>query len=366
MKETAWMHWEHWILLSMLVFLASCAQQKHIPVGHSVHFSVDTIVQPFVSNRHSYALSIGILRNGQSRFYNYGRISKTDATSPTQHSLYEIGSITKTFTTTVLAEMVKKSEVSLDDPITKFLPDSVCKWPQDRPITFLDLATHHSGLPRIPENLKKSYKINPANPYSNYFEEDLLEFLAYHKPIALEERTVSYSNLGMGLLGYLLMNIEDLGTYESLVDKYIFRPLDMNESVVNESSENLVPGHDNKGHAVSHWEMSALAGAGGIRSSTQDMIKYVEACLTNKFPSDILFQPRYRFGDQGEIGLAWFLRKNESNGSTIIWHNGGTGGFRSFLAFDPDQNLGVVVLTNSTHSVDDIGFQLIERLTDKI
>lgn len=333
-----------------------------IGVGLSANFYVDTLVEPFVTHKNTKALSIGFYQGGDAEFYDYGKVSSKDTSTPNQETVYEIGSVTKTFTTTILAQMVSENKLSLEDRIENFLPENLVNWPEEQSITFLDLATHHSGLPRIPDNLQSSYRKNPANPYQNYLEGDLLDFLRNYKPVPPSERKVSYSNLGMGLLGYLLTKIDDQPDYETMLKKRILEPLEMHGTFVKDELSKLVAGHDDHGKMVSSWEMPVLAGAGAIRSTTQDMLKYLVAEMNSKITPEILFKPRYDYDEKRKIAMGWILQNSDQDDHQIVWHNGGTGGFRSFTGFVRDKDLAVVVLTNSTHSVDEIGFGLINGL----
>ena len=345
-------------MVSLAAMLSNCRTTSKIGVGSAVNFSIDTLVQPFVDHKDTRALSIAILRDGEPQYFNYGIISSESNMTPTNQTVYEIGSISKTFTTTILAQMVEEQKVKLTDAVSHYFPAGANDWSDDRPVTYLDLATHHSGLPRIPDNLKASYIKNPGNPYANYFEADLLAFINDYNPVEEGKRQISYSNLGVGLLGYLLTRIDDQTDFESLVIKRIFAPLTMNDTYIDAERGDLIPGHDDKGHVVSSWEFPVLAGAGGIRSTSADMLKYLNAHIEGRFAPDILFLPRFDYDDKRKIALGWLLEKDRP----IIWHNGGTGVFRSFVGFVKEDKMAVVVLSNTTHSVDDIGFAILSRL----
>ncbi|MCB0667311.1 MAG: beta-lactamase family protein [Saprospiraceae bacterium] len=352
-------------LIFVALFWSGCNHRTGIELGVSKHFSVDTLVSPFVRDDNTWALSIAITNGIEERFFNYGNISGNVQIPPTAESIYEIGSITKTFTTTMLAQMVEEGKLSLDGNIVDFLPANLVEWPEDRKISFLDLATHHSGLPRIPDNLKASYAENPGNPYAAYQEEELLDFLRQYVPEEPRKRQVSYSNLGMGLLGYLLVKIDGQPDYESMVSRRIFEPLHMEMSFIEYDKQQLIPGHDEKGKVVSSWEMPVLPGAGAIRSDAKDMLKYVSAQMQGKFSPGILFKPYFDWTDDRKILLGWMSRPLGGTGFTQISHSGGTGGFRSFIGFVAEKNTGVVVLANSAHSVDEIGEALLTGLLEK-
>ena len=321
--------------------------------------SIEDIVEPYIANEMTKGLSIGTYRDGEIQFYNYGIKSDKELETPTQESIYEIGSITKTFTGTVLAALVKEGKVRYDDPIAKFLPDSVANWSADKAITFEELSTHTSGLPRLPNNLMKNFFIDMDNPYRNYAAADMYDFLSKYEPKEKAARKSEYSNLGVGLLGHLLAEINGT-SYEEMIQNHIFQPLGMSQSTITIEEELLMQGHDAVGVPTSQWDFIALAGAGAIRSSTTDMMKYLVANIEEQMPYVLTHEPRKEMSDFQKIGLGWISQKNKKLAFT--WHNGGTGGFTSFTGFSKADQVGVIVLANSVQSVDGIGVRILEFL----
>ncbi len=278
-------------------------------------------------------------------------------------SVFEIGSITKIFTGILLAEMAARGEVAPEDPVQPYLPDGV-EMPNGEggPIRLVDLATHYSGLPRLPDNLVPS---DPGNPYADYTFDQLYDFLGRHtlrRPVGAEQE---YSNLGTGLLGHVLARARGT-TWEALVRERILGPLGMEMSGVTlttQMEEHLARGHSSVGGVVRNWDLPVFAGAGALRSNMEDMLVFLEANLGPAMsPLEEAMReshrPRRAGGEGMEVGMNWFIRNTEHH--RIIWHNGGTGGYRAFLGFDPDRQVGVVVLTNSARSADDIGFHLLD------
>jgi CubicO group peptidase (beta-lactamase class C family) len=300
----------------------------------------------------------------------YGKVAKDRETQPDGNTIFEIGSATKVFTTIALADMVKDGLVAFDDPISKLLPSSV-KAPtyEGKEITLVHLATHTSGLPRIPGNLLATTK-DAGNPYANYAVSDLYEFLSNHKLQREPGKDYEYSNLGMGLLGHLLA-LKSGTTYEELVVKRICDRLDMKDTRIGLSPEQqtrLAKGHSIQALPVSNWDIPTLAGAGALRSTVNDMLKFVAANLgqSNTSLTGVLESchtvrvkpPNPRL----EVALGWHVVPLDEGGRKIIWHNGGTGGYRSFIGFVKESKTGVVVLSNSGNSVDDIGVRLLKLL----
>jgi len=284
--------------------------------------------------------------------------------APDAGTVFEIGSITKVFTSLVLADMVERGEVSLDDPVAKFLPPSVKVPSRDgREITLLDLSNQVSGLPRLPDNLKPA---DPGDPYADYGPAELYDFLSKATlPRPIGEK-YEYSNLGVGLLGHALARRAGL-SYEELVRRRVLEPLGMNDTSITltESQERrLAPGFDANLKPVKNWRFDALAGAGALRSTARDMLKFLSAAmglretrLRGAFA--LMLEKRRPTGAPDlDIAMGWHVWKKY--GTAIVWHNGGTGGYRSFAGFAPAKRTGIVVLCDTSFSIDDIGLHALE------
>jgi len=327
----------------------------------------DDLIQAYLEDERTHALSIGIIQDSQFSYQHYGHISGTGSASPDNGTIYEIGSITKTFTAAVLAGMVREGKVQYDDRIAQYLPEGVVNWPDSLRITLLELATHTSGLPRLPDNMKWDVLLNLRNPYSNYQEEDLFDFLREYQPKPPAKRETAYSNLGYGLLGQLLARVEGVG-YETLVSRYVLQPLDMHSTAIELSEDQqsrFAPGYNPRGYANPAWDLPGLAGAGALRSTTPDMLHFLQANMEKHTPFPITHQPRAEMDENMQVGLAWIIETLPASGREIIWHNGGTGGFRSFVGMDKEKQIGVVVLSNTALSVDEIGKGLLTLLSQK-
>ncbi len=223
---------------------------------------------------------VGILRGGDQWVAGYGSFDAGQQ-PPDEDAIFEIGSVTKVFTTLVLAEMVLRGEVALDDPAQEYLPCTLQmpKW-RGQEITLLHLATHTSSLPRLPRNLWKTMK-DLANPYANYQVSDMYEFLSGYKLKRPIGSGVEYSNLGMGLLGHIL-GLAAGKSYEELVSERILRPLGMNHTSITLSPDQqgrLAPGHTSRGKVTANWDLPTLAGAGALRSTAGDVLRFVAASM---------------------------------------------------------------------------------------
>lgn len=306
------------------------------------------------------SIAIGIVDKKGARYYEFG--AKTlDGEEVDRHSIYEIGSISKTFTAILLAQQVIDGKMKLDDPIKKYLPASV-KVPQyqGHEITLGNLSDHTSGLARMPTNFTPA---NPANPYADYTVQQMYAFISgYTLPRDVGEQ-YEYSNLAQGLLGHILA-LQAGMSYEELMIKTIASPLGMKETKItfdDNMKKNLAMGYSN-GKQVENWDLPTLAGAGGIRSSAYDMLKYLAANLgltktSLRKAMDLTHTVRHDKASNSRVGLGWHISKGKDG--DVISHNGGTGGYRTFAGFVKEKGMGVVVLTNSDAGVDDIGLHLL-------
>ncbi|MFQ5690340.1 MAG: serine hydrolase [Gemmatimonadota bacterium] len=322
---------------------------------------VDRTVRALIADGYTAGMEIGLISPAGISYFGYGKSSPSGDAAPDENTVYEIGSISKVFTGTLLADMVLRGEVGLEDPIQDYLPAGVTAPTRGgRAITLESLATHRSGLPRVPANFAPA---DFANPYADYTPEKMFEFLSgYQLPRDIGS-AFEYSNYGMGLLGYLLARHEGK-TYEGLLESRIADPLGLTSTVVTLSPElrARMATPTRMGRSVSNWDFTALAGAGGIRSTARDMAEWIAANMglrgsTLQLAMALAHQPRAAALGNTRTGLGWIAQPLA--GHVVLWHNGGTGGYRSFAGFTHDGARGVVVLSNSVQSVDDIGLQLL-------
>jgi D-alanyl-D-alanine-carboxypeptidase/D-alanyl-D-alanine-endopeptidase len=316
-----------------------------------------------VASKRAVGIVVAALEKGKPpTFYVAG--ASGAAVALDRNTVFEIGSVTKVFTTAVLAEMIQRGEVRLDDPISKYLPATVRVPSRNgRQITLLDLATQTSGLPRLPSNLNVTSMVNP---YANYTVQQLYEFLSGHQLSRDIGSKFEYSNLGMGLLGHVLA-IRAGESYETLVTERILVPLGMGDTHITLTPAlraRLAPGHDDADTVVSNWDIPTLAGAGALRSTASDMLKFLAANLDSSLGPvaralAVAHVPlRDTDSQRMRIGLAWITITPFD--TPLVWHNGQTGGYHSFIGFDPARSRGVVVLANSSKNVDDIGLHLLD------
>ena len=349
---------------------------KTMADSHDLKQRIQKLGTEYAAKRADAALVIGVLQWGTNSVTGFGRVSATNSATPDGETLFEIGSATKVFTAVVLAQMVNEGTVKLDDPISRYLPKEATSPQKDgSEICLVHLATHSSGLPRLPEDLLTTAK-DQMNPYLDYHPADLYRNLSAHELKTVPGQKMLYSNYGYGLLGHLL-ELKAGKPYETLVREIICAPLTMSNTVIQLSAEQrtrLSPGHDPKGAVVPNWDFAVMAPAGAFRSTANDLLKFVEANLRTQ-PNALsralaLAQERHYREMAGGIGLAWQIIE-PVEGQKWHWHNGGTGGYVSFVGFDLTNQVGVVLLSNygdamaGDNALDRMGVEIL-RLLPKI
>lgn len=318
-------------------------------------------------------VTIAVIDHGERLVFSYG-VAKDD-------SIFEIGSMTKTFTGLILSQMVGQGKVKFDEPVRKLLPEGTVAKPAGEEITLLDLATQHSGLPRLPDNLKPA---DNQNPYADYTAADMYSYLKKQGVAKPEKTDFLYSNFGFGLLGQALSDRAG-ASYSQLLHDEITGPLNMTDTAITLTPEQQVrflPGYDGRHRPARAWDFAAVAGAGAIRSTASDMLTYLQANLhPDKLPSSATNTPDGRTLQAAltqshelradamsgmRIALAWLYEPDTGN----YWHNGATGAFNSFGLFNPKADYAVIVLANTSVGrsgalADTLGRHTAQRLAGK-
>ncbi len=317
-------------------------------------------------------VSIAVVDHGVRRVFSYGTAKAG--------SIFEIGSITKTFTGLILSQMVEQGKVRFSDPVRELLPPGIVAKPAGDEITLLDIATQHSGLPRMPDNFKP---VDSGNPYADYGPSALYAFLTKHSVAKPAAPGFLYSNVGFGLLGQALAVRSSL-SYSALLKEEVIDPLGLKDTTISLSPEQLtrfIPGHGADHQPAQAWDLNAFAGAGGIRSTAADMLTYLEdnlhpealkpaakssaastlsAALTQQHELRAEAMPGTR------IALAWLFDSESGN----YWHNGATGGYSAYAFFNPKGDYAAVVLLNTSPGssgsfADRLGQHISQRLAGK-
>jgi CubicO group peptidase (beta-lactamase class C family) len=358
------------MVLGLSLFFTARAQEP----------DVDTIVSSAVASYfqmhpRAVGLMIGISQRGERRYFSYGRLGAEagsgsgagsrvgSALKPDSNTIFEIGSITKTFTSLLLAQAVVEERATLRDSAGKWLPAGLQLFRSGKSVTLQELSNHSSGLPRMMGNFTASPGFDHTNPYKTYSRDLLLDWLGKNPPEADPGSRYLYSNLGAAVLGCCLDSIFGK-PYASLLSERIFRPLNMTRTTLGGVVDsNEAQGYLN-GSPAAHWDFDVIAPAGAIRSSAHDLLNYLEAQLDGKNKAmQLTHRTTFTVNTNLQIGLAWHLLVL-SKGTTIVWHNGGTGGFSSFAGIDPKTGTAIVVLTNNgkAGSADLVGVNILKKL----
>ncbi len=328
----------------------------------------DLLVERIDRERNGIGIVVGVVDGDGRRVVAHGALAHGDSRPLDGDTVFEIGSITKVFTGLVLADMVERGEVGLDDPVVRYLPAGITMPERGgRQITLIDVATHTSGLPRWPDDIAPGDRSPKdwSNPYADYTVEQLHAFLNTHRLRRDIGAGHAYSNLGMGLLGRALAHRAGLD-FETLVRQRITGPLRMADTTIALSPDQQARfafGHDQGWRPVAAWEMPTFAGAGALHSTANDLLTFLAAELgfaDTALEAAMTAQTRSRRSSGADYIQALGWRIDPDPAGEIVWHGGATGGFRCFALFDAARRAGVVMLTNSaSERNDDIPFHLL-------
>ena len=351
------------LLLLMISWINAAAQN---PVGSPLDSQVQRLVTEFYSKAKPTGLLIGISRNGEKSYYSNGYADSASGRPFTATTLFEAGSVTKTFTANLLLQLEELGVLKSEEPLTSFLPVTA-KDSSLYHITPRILVNHSSGLPRLPANLGAVKGFNQAQPYLMYNRAHLYAYLETVSKI--KPGNYNYSNLGFGLLG-TIMEIRTGYTYESLLNQYILQPLQMDYSFINSAkrkTDSATGYTQNK--PVPYWKFDCLAGAGALRTTAGDLLRYLDAHHTPSVEKawtavmQRLKEPGTALNKNIQIGYGWHTLESMKN--RVYWHNGGTQGFCTFTAWEPVSHTSVVVVVNQfsiNNPVDQLGVGLTEYL----
>jgi CubicO group peptidase (beta-lactamase class C family) len=356
-------------LITVLITLFICLISAKNSMASTELKTIEKIITHKTSiEKQAVGVSVVIINGDKTEYLSLGLANKKSKEKISANTLFEIGSVSKTFTALALASMVREGKIKLTDPVQNHLPKQVTLPVKNgKHITFLSLSNHSSGLPRLPTNMPFS---NPLNPYEDYTVEMMYEFLNDYKLPREVGEVHEYSNLAVGLLGHVLALIDNK-SYQDMITDRVLTPLNMENTFVNipASKTSLISdGHNDQLNVTEHWQLPTLAGAGALNSSATDMASYLKANMSKEQLSDEFTLSHTSTGLFGnpdtKIGLGWIILKGKDN--PYYMHNGGTGGFRSFIAFDQKQQKGIVILTNSIFELDEIGHAFINNQLNKV
>jgi CubicO group peptidase (beta-lactamase class C family) len=343
------------IILTCLLKEVS-AQNNQDSIINYIESSIDSMPNGF-------AISIAILHNGKIEYIGFIKEDEQLVLSDLKDSLFEIGSLTKVFTSTVLANKVVSGNVKLTCRVNKAFP---YKFNNKIKLTYQSLANHTSGMYRLPSNIMPLLLKNQDNPYSEYsfslFDTYLQEELQIEN---LDGLNYSYSNLGAGLLAYSLSQ-ESNENFDTLLQKLVFTKYNMLTTSYKVSTSFYGLGVN--GNRVGNWQFNAMRGAGGLISNTHDLSKFIIAQFSNENNElSLTRNETFSISENFSIGLGWHILNPQSE-ERKFWHNGGTGGFTSSISFRTANKTGVIILSNisALHKqsvvIDELCFELLDLL----
>lgn len=346
------------ILLPFCFAIDCNAQNKNIPTDNPMTTNFDKLVQReasvYMEDPARVGISIGIFKDGKSYFYNYGTTELGKSKLPTSKSVYEIASITKTFTGTLLAHALRDRKIKLNDDIRKYLNGNYTNLEFDKqPITIAHLTNHSSGLPQFLPDQSETFK-KPMDSvafalskfYKNYSKKKFYENL-YEAKMAFKPGTdYKYSNAGTQIAGDILEKVYHK-SYEKLLSEYITKPLKMNHTIISTDSVKLMTCYNEKGKVMPRNITTIMAPTGGILSTTEDLVKYMQYHLSQNDKYVALSHTPVVKTEGDQTGLFWRIHTYE-DGTKTIYHTGGTFGFSGVLQIYPSKNMGVVILSNES------------------
>ncbi|MBK7873080.1 MAG: beta-lactamase family protein [Saprospiraceae bacterium] len=328
---------------------------------------MDTIAKFITDFPANTQVSIAIVHGDEVRYYGVKIENGKLITIDNKDKVFEIGSVTKVFTSTLLSNLVKADKVDLNTTIQECLSQPLNE--KVKAITLLQLANHTSGLPRLPEDLFQPGKSDMNNPYAHYDGKMLEAYLSHQPTLAAAPGTQNaYSNLGAGLLGYVIEQ-KTGKSYEQLLQEFVTNPYKMTSTTTERSrvAKKMVLGQNAQGVVTSNWDLNALKGAGAILSTVEDLSKFVQANFKPNAALELQREKTFTINPNLDVALGWHIIKTQS-GKTWHWHNGGTGGYTSSLAMDVTGQESVIILTNISafhpkmSNIDQLCFTLMRTL----
>lgn len=391
-----WLTFTFTLLIAMLFLIVTRATGQNMSTAE-----IDKAVNSYMANKNNRALVVGIIQNGQQQIWAFGETEKGSGTKPDSKSIFEIGTVSEIFTTSLLAILESKGKVSSLDPVGEILKGVVkvpyyqriiCEKPplnssvpeelsKHRYICFpdrddvpqlmvlCDLATHTAGFPEEPD-----YSIfNGKNPYANYTVEKLNKYIASLPPNQSFGYQYNHSMIGMALLGEALTK-KTGKDYNTLLSEEIFTPLSMAHTFITPNAEQaklFLKGHTTKGNPTIHRDYNAFIPAAGIRTNAPDLLRFLEANLSIKTNNlnvalSETFIPRI-YADPADsrfmVGWGWVIMPvSDKNKHKMVWQCSEKGGFASFIGFVKESQTAVVILSNTPNSVDDLGMKILKLI----
>lgn len=347
------------IAVTLLLFI-SC--KKDVETPSTTAGKIENLAQAYLKGHKIPGVAIGTIHNDSMKTYFYGVKNKQTGEKIDEYTVFQLASITKTFTALLCAEQSNKGVLNLKDPVNKYLPSHLHLPDKNgKSVQLIQLLNHTSGLDRDPDFNNDDFKAD-----ENFSEADMSKYLKGTRLQSTPGEKYSYSNTGFGLAGYAAAHQMNK-TYSQAMKEMVFQPLGMIHTVcrVNElSSNNIAQGyHGNQNEEFLPY-FETYSACGTIKSNIHDMLIYLNHCINPgqsplKEAFNLLSAPTFQIETRQSISLGWHIVKANS-GKEYYWHNGQLPGSSSFIAYNPQTKNGVVVLVNSDKSgPDELGFDIM-------
>lgn len=359
----------------MLVLLFAAVCYGPDPAG--LNFSAEAVAaaaEPYLEAYPQAAVVVGVSTPDGRAVYAFGTATFPDGgtRAPDGRTVFQLGSISKALTGTVLAKLIAEGVVNERDPAATHLPPDLAppNGAGGEPMTLRALATHTSGLPRMPPGFSLHFLFggDDADPYAAFTRPLLAKSLAGTAPGAAGR--FEYSNLGVGLLGHALAHATagDPLALPALFGTHLTGPLGLADTAIDlgeERAARFPVQYDEDGEPTPPWAFATLGACGGVRSTAEDVLTFADACLGRGRADFAAYfrsaaEPR-EDGGPDHVGLCWLTRADGFGaGEPVVWHNGGTFGSSTFLALLPESGTAIVVLTNCGARADDVAIRLLK------
>ncbi len=356
--------WKNWFSLFFLI--------SSVSLGFSQNYELEKVLRKFVEMEVDFAKNpavlVGVIEGDSSYVYDFGTIEKGKEQLPTANTLFEIGSITKVFTASILEILIRQEQLKWEDSLSKFFSKTQLHQSLGA-ITVLELVTHTSGLPRLPFNFGEKEK-EKNNPYAYYTDDDLFLFLKKY-PLTNEKKYL-YSHLNYALLELILEQTTQQ-TLPQLIENHILTPLNMTQTYFILPDSLTIPlaqGYLLTGEKAPLWTFQTFEGAVGMKSTLNDLLKFIQSNLHP--PHSELTQAFAKTHEakrptnrkRVKMGIGWHLVKPKKRYYTIIGHSGTTAGHQCYIGFIKETQTAIITLSNSKNSLDNLGGYLLKMVNN--
>ncbi len=310
---------------------------------------------------------VGIIDKDSTYLLGYEETASGNKLKPNGETIWEIGSVTKVLTASLLSILVNDGTLSYEDPVDKYLPGMSLER-NEKKITLENLVSHTAGLPKLPYNFGQK-ESDFKDPYANYTENDLLEFLKKFD-FNLVEEEYQYSHVGYALLA-VVMEKATGQSFNSLLQEKLLTPLDMKDTKIQLSEEDrkrMAQGYSLIGKPITPWNFQVFGSAIGYKSTANDLLKLLAVCLGDshldygKIMEATLQEQAVTKIARVKMARGWHIFNPRKNYHNVYAHSGVTDGFRVYIGFVKENHTAVVVMSNSEVTTNGIGSVILQSI----